>query len=141
MHNRQIPRAEWIPFFEGFNRRHEGRPATLSVMSSRFGAQLEARELPFEGVVASPLGSGSIAIHMGGDPGRNVEHPVSEPVRVWTELDDDGAEAAVQIESADGTKTILELMSSSSAGGIGLAPPEPFEKTPKNQGSGNRRNG
>jgi hypothetical protein len=109
MRTRQIPRAEWFLFFQRFNRRHEGWLATLYVTGPRIGAQIEARELPLEGIVADPVGEGPIAIHLGQDPNKHLEHPVSDPVQVWVELDDNDAEAAVEIESSDGTKTILEF--------------------------------
>jgi len=110
MRTRSVPHAEWFSFFEGFTRRHLGRPATLWILSPQIGAQVEGRDLPLEGIVSDSLAT-SITIQLGGRPGRNVEHPVSHPVRVWLELTEEGDDAALSIESADGTTTVLELPS------------------------------
>ncbi len=111
MRNRQIPRAEWFTFFDGFTRRHEDWLATLRVLDSRIGAQVEARELPLQGIVADRTGAGPISILLGQRPDKNVEHTIEDPIRVWVEEEEDGAEAALDIESANGTKTILQFRS------------------------------
>jgi len=110
MRTRLIPRAEWFTFFEGFTRQHSGWPTTLWLLSPRIGAQVEARDLPLEGIVADPLAT-SISIHLGGMPGKNIEHPVATPISVWLEMTDEGTVAALGINSADGTTTLLEFRS------------------------------
>jgi len=86
------------------------RVTTLWLLGPRIGAQVEARDLPLEGIVADPLAT-SISIYLGGMPGKNVEHPVAAPISVWLEMTDEGAHAAVGINSADGTMTLLEFRS------------------------------
>jgi hypothetical protein len=108
MRTRLVPRAEWFTFFEGFTRRQSGWPVTVWLLGPRIGAQIEVRDLPFEGIVSDPLAT-SISIHLGGMPGKNVEHPVATPISVWLEMTDEGAEAALGINSADGTTTLLEF--------------------------------
>jgi hypothetical protein len=107
MRDRQVPRAEWFNFFRGFSERHEDWPATVRILSPRFGCQVGARDLPLEGIVAGRTGRGPISIHMGRDPKNHVEHEVEKPIQVWVELADDGAEEALDIESEDGTKTLV----------------------------------
>lgn len=110
MRTRQIPRAEWFSFFEGFNRRHEGWLATVRILGPTLGAQVEAQDLPFEGIVADPQAS-SLSLHLGKSSGSHVEHPVERPIQVWLELTDDGADSALEIESENGVKTILQFRS------------------------------
>jgi hypothetical protein len=107
MRDRQVPRAEWFNFFRGFSERHADSPATVRILSPRFGCQVEARDLPLEGIVADRMGCGPISIHAGRDPERHIEHEVANPIQVWVELADDGAEEALDIESDDGTKTLV----------------------------------
>jgi hypothetical protein len=107
MRDRQVPRAEWFNFFRGFSERHADSPATVRILSPRFGCHVEARDLPLEGIVAGRLGRGRISIHMGREPERHVEHEVEDPIQVWVELADDGVEEALDIESEDGTKTLV----------------------------------
>ena len=109
MKGRFIQREEWNRCFEDFSRRHEGRLATVWVLDPRLGAQVEARGLPFEGITAHAGGRGPIVLQLGRLVGGNVEHPVDDPAQVWLELTDEGADAALEILSAGGRKTILEL--------------------------------
>lgn len=126
MKNRQIPRAEWYEFFQEFSRSHEGWLVTVRVMNQRIGSQVEARQLPLEGIVADPEAT-SISIHLGRSPEKHVEHPVEKPLQVWLELEEDGAERALEIVSETGTKTVLEFRVSQPAemvdGLAGAIPP------------------
>jgi hypothetical protein len=108
MRTRQIPRAEWPSFFDGFNRRHEGWLVTARLLTPTLGAQIEANDLPFEGVVADSV-QGTVSVHLGRRPGSHLEHSVERPVQIWLELTDEGAESALEIESEDGIKTILQF--------------------------------
>lgn len=111
MRTNEVAPGEWIRFFDAFSRRHQGWLVRLTVLDPKLGAQVEATELPLQGVVADPRGIG-IAIQLGERPD-DVEHAVRHPRRVWIELagERDDAEAALEIESEDGTKAILEFRS------------------------------
>ncbi len=101
--------AAWTSFFDAFSRRHQGWLMKLTVLDPKLGAQTEAVELPLQGIVADTRGK-AITIQMGNLPD-DVEHAVRNAKRVWIELGDDDSEAAVEIESTDGTKAILEFRS------------------------------
>jgi uncharacterized protein DUF5335 len=107
MYDKEIPRTEWTDFFHSFSIRHADAPATVRILNPRFGCQVEAADLPFEGIVADRVGRGRISIHAGRDPERHVSHDIQNPIQVWVELADDGTEEALDIESEDGTKTLL----------------------------------
>lgn len=108
MRNRLVPRAEWFRFFQEFSRRYEGWLVTVRVLHPSFGSQVEARELPLEGIVSAADASGPISLHLGG-AASNVEHEIGSPRQVWVELDESGAEDALGVVSEDGTKTIVEF--------------------------------
>ena len=109
MKNRQVPHAEWPRFFEGFTRRHQGWLTTVRVVDERLGAQVEARDLPLEGIVVDAEVRGPISILLGSPSRTNIEHPVQRPEEVWVEMTEQGAEAALEIVSAGGARTILEF--------------------------------
>jgi hypothetical protein len=114
----------WTPFFAAFSRSHQGWLMKLTVLDPKLGAQVEALELPLQGVVADTRGR-AITIQLGKLP-NDVEHAVRHAKRVWVELGDDDAEAAVEIESEDGTKAILEFRSAilpEMVDGLAKAPP------------------
>ena len=110
MRNRLVPRSEWFRFFDAFSRRHQGWATTVSVLSPKLGSQVEARDMPLEGIVVSAGATGSISLHLGSAPPRsNIEHEIEDPRQVWVELSEEGAEEALDVESQDGTKTVIHL--------------------------------
>ena len=113
MQTQEIPRHEWNNFFDSFSRQHEGWLATLEVFDSEVGAQEEAHELPLEGVsVASEADkSESITISLGRTPEDHISHTITKPEHVWLEKTDDGADAALEIESEDEPKILLRFRS------------------------------
>jgi hypothetical protein len=119
MPNRLVPRAEWFSFLRSFSRRHKNRPVTVRVLSPALGDQVEARDLPLEGIVAGRRPTAPISISLGGSLSRHVEHNVPDPIQAWVKLSEDGTEEALDIESQDGTRTIIELRSQE--------PPQPAE--------------
>lgn len=109
MHNRLVPRSEWYRYFADFSRRHEGAIATMRVLHPRLGSQIEARDLPLEGIVFSARADGPISVHLGRAADGNLEHEIENPRQVWVEVSDDGGEEALAFISDDGTRTIVEL--------------------------------
>jgi hypothetical protein len=110
MPNRRAPRSEWPHFFDEFSRRHRGSATTVRVLSPRIGSQVEARNMPLEGIVSSADVTSSISICLGSAPPRsNIEHKIEEPQQVWVELSEGGVEEALEVESQDGTKTVVQF--------------------------------
>jgi len=113
MPTQEIPREEWNTFFETFSRTHDGWLATLEIFGADIGAQEEAHELPLDGVsiAAESGGSKTIAISLGKAPDDHVSHLVDKPTHVWLEQTAEGANAALEIESEDESKTLLRFRS------------------------------
>ncbi len=106
---KEIRRMDWPLFFDGFSRRHKGWLATVEEFGPEVGALTEARQLAFEGIVAEPGRRGQVTLLLGKGPDEHLEHPVAKASRVWLETLADGAEAALEIESAGGLKTVLSF--------------------------------
>jgi uncharacterized protein DUF5335 len=115
MRTREIPRNEWNKFFDGFSRQHEGGMATLEIFGSEIGAQEEAHELPLEGVSIDLSREQTISISLGKLSEDHVTHTIVAPERVWLEQTDEGADAALEIESRDDSKALLRFRSTVSA--------------------------
>jgi hypothetical protein len=112
MPTREIPRSEWLDFLDAFSRQHEGWRATAEVIGTDVpGDQLEANELPFRGISADLKGSDpdAISVIFGMDPAGEVTHIVHNASRVLFETTAAGEHAGMEIESADGTKTIIRF--------------------------------
>ena len=50
MSTREIPREEWPEFLKSFSRVHEGWLSTVEVLDDQIGSQVEARDLPLQGI-------------------------------------------------------------------------------------------
>ena len=113
MATQEIPRAEWNRFLDTFSRQHEGWLATLEIFGGDIGAQEAAHELPLEGISAASTDDEpqSIAISLGKAPGDHLTHTITRPTRLWLEQTSEGANAALEIESADKVKTLLRFRS------------------------------
>jgi hypothetical protein len=113
MPTQEIPRDQWKTFLDTFSRQHEGWLATLEVLGTDIGAQQEARDLPLEGITATSRDGApeTIAISLGKTAEDHVTHTITEPTRIWLEQTSLGANAALEIESADDLKTILRFRS------------------------------
>jgi hypothetical protein len=113
METKEIPRSEWRSFFDVFTRQHEGWLATLEMFGPEIGAQPEPGEFPLRTVtLTSVVGeSEAIEISLGKTPQDHLKHTVIEPTHVWLVQTSEGANAALEIESADDTKTLLRFRS------------------------------
>ena len=114
MKTKQIARNEWPKFFDTFSRKHEGWLATLEIFATDIGAQVEERELAFEGIVDEwdEASGNQIVIMMGAKPDDHITHSISRPTQVGLEQTDEGADAALAIKSEDGTTALLKFRSS-----------------------------
>jgi len=113
MQTREIPRDEWVAFFDSFSRQHEGWLVRLEVFGSDIGAQIEAEELPLQGISAELKGDGedTISIIIGEAPEQHVTHSIAAPAHVRLEETEQGAHEALQIETTDGNTTLLRFRS------------------------------
>ena len=122
MRNRQVPHAEWTRFFETFTREHQGATATVRVVDPRLGVQVEARDMPFEGIAVDPEIGAPIRIQLGTKPPANLDHPIEQPEQIWLELTDRGTAAALEITSGGGRRTILEFSGVGASDARGVSP-------------------
>src|ERR1700730_9473292 len=109
---RELERAQWEVFFEDLNRRlaHGGRfEATIELIGDQVGGG-EAERLPLNSLTYED-GDDEIAIGLGG---RGQRYPAAlwhfsePPYRVWVN-EQDGAPAAITIQSRDGTRPLMRL--------------------------------
>ena len=113
MPTQEIPREQWNNFFNSFNRQHEGWLATLEVFATDTGAQQEARDMPFEGIsIDSKEGkSEAVLINVGTTSADHISHKIENPVHIWLQKTETGANAALEIEAEDDSKTLLRFRS------------------------------
>ena len=125
MATRDIPRESWKEFFDGFSRRHQGWLVDVEVLGTDIGAQLEAEDLPLEGISADHKNK-DISIALLRD-GKITEHFVTQPERVRLE-EEGGAEVAIEIDSATQASTIVTFRTAATPDDIeGLRPERALE--------------
>ncbi|HZF39158.1 MAG TPA: DUF5335 family protein [Blastocatellia bacterium] len=110
MHTRDIPREQWIRFFDDFSKNHEGWIVTLEVIGSDIGDQEEASGLPLVGISADlKARENRIEIIVGGRPDADVTRFIEKPKRVWVKESRIPGDEAMEVESEDGIKTLLNF--------------------------------
>ena len=113
MQTQEIPKHEWVPFLDDFSRRHQGEPVTVEVFGPNMGAYREAESLPLVGVSVDLRDGGDneqIEVIAGDSPRAHVMHSIRQPSQIWLAAADEGADAALEIESEDGSKTLVRLL-------------------------------
>ena len=116
MRNHEIPSEQWIPFFNALSKRHQGDPVTVELMGKDIGDQRAAEDQALLGItVDPPTGSCKIEVMMGDRTGTNIAHEIAHPIHVRLAQQDNGADAALEIEAEDGPATLLRFVPVSDA--------------------------
>ena len=107
----EIPREAWAQTLNEFTAIHEGWLVSLDILGPTIGAQPGVNNLPLLGVSVDRADhDGNITISAAaGSAAEHITHTIHGATRVYIERREDGADIALQIESADGMKTILQF--------------------------------
>ena len=110
MQTRDIPREQWVRFFDDFSKNHEGWIVTLEVLGADIGDQEEANNLPLVGISADlKARENRVEIIVGGRPDVDLTRSIERPKHVWVKEPRLPGDEAMEIESEDGIKTILNF--------------------------------
>jgi hypothetical protein len=110
MQTRDIPREQWIRFFDDFSKNHEGWIVSLEVIGADIGDQEEANNLPLVGISADVKArENRVEIIIGGRPDVDVTRFIERPKHIWVKEPRVPGDEAMEIESEDGIKTILNF--------------------------------
>ena len=110
---REIPRAEWNDFFSQFTDEHDDEAVEVEMIGPEIGAQIEGRELHLRGISpARNVQESDLALELDSVDGKHVTHMIPKPTHVWVLQAPDKTDEALEIESADGTKTLLRFSTS-----------------------------
>ncbi len=111
--SREIPREQWVAFLDGFSRQHQGWLVDVLVSQNGQENQVEARELPLDSIAASLKHGDDNTISVILEQGQNqyLTHSISNTVRILVEKTAGGADAGLEIDAADGSKTFVNFRS------------------------------
>ncbi len=105
-----IPREAWVHKLNEFTAIHEGRLVSLDVLGPEIGAPTGNRQLHPLGVSADRIDhDGTIAVSVVRSATEHLTHIIHAVTRIYVGRTDDGADAALQIESVNGATTILRF--------------------------------
>lgn len=107
----EIPRQNWIQYLDDFTREHQGEQVSVEVMDQEMGAQTEAEDVPLQGISADMKRSGEhdVNIILGKEPNPALTHIVPEARHIRVMRSDKGSDQALEIEGADGSRTLLRF--------------------------------
>src|SRR5258705_12490137 len=108
---REIPRDEWVKFFDTFSKQHERWIVTVELIGAQLGDQEQTTRLPLIGISADTKGRQKrIDIIVGDRPDGHVTRIINMPKRVWLKEPEEPAHEAIQVESEeDGVTTLLHF--------------------------------
>ena len=109
LHTFDIPRADWTAALAEFSRMHASWLVSVEVLTPGMGSQPEIADMALTGLTFEPGNGGAIVITAGREADAHVAHVVGAPTNVRIARTESGADAALEIESTDGTRTILRF--------------------------------
>ena len=102
---------EWKSFFDDFSRRNRSRLVSVEIFSES-GAQKEVRKMPLSGMVYETDKRDSSFLEImfensRAEGGNHLTHFIPNIQNISPKKFDDGCDETLEIEDAEGTKTLL----------------------------------
>ena len=109
--NFELKKEDWRTFFDNLSKRRYEWMTEVEILDPNAGDQILSNGLPFNGIsIETAAGHSSIDISVGETAGHHQTHTIKDPTRVAF-LDGDATHGdVVDIEEADGTKTLIRLI-------------------------------
>ena len=107
MQTQTIPPEQWRTKLKKLSQSFEGWPVSLDIIPASNGPLQEFLQIPLLGITAEP--DGAIVISVQDVTGEHVTHIINSPTRVLLDRTENGANAALEIDSADGEKAVLRF--------------------------------
>lgn len=103
----EIPRNQWVRFFDAFSKDHDGWPTSVEVIPKGKRKQVEARKLPLQGITVDlkrpDRDTTSIILDM--QPNVHLTHTVPKTVQVVLRED----QQELEIASSSGDKAVVRF--------------------------------
>jgi hypothetical protein len=106
---RVIPAARWQEWCAAFTDGNRGRAISVSLADHDSGAETLAERVLMIAVDRDPVNKSNDIIVIFGDEESPTVHVVSAPVRLWQIEDANGLVGTLEIEDANGQRTVLSF--------------------------------
>lgn len=117
----EVSKQEWKQFFDQMSLERINWNARVEVIKEDIGAQVLANNLPLAGITFEEKtgGNGAIEIMLGGEPGEaHQTHTIMNPTKVVLLDDETTGGGTLEIEDAEGGKTLVEISQPAACGMI-----------------------
>ena len=105
-----IPEGKWTQFFDDLSKRRFGWTTKIEVMNDSIGDQVLSENLPLTGITCERTGDETtIEIAVGANT-NHQSHTIVNPGKVGFFGDNERAGGFLEIEEANGTKTLVHIM-------------------------------
>ena len=105
-----IPKEKWAQFFSDLSKRRFGWTTKIEVMNDSIGDQVLSENLPLNGITSEQIGDETtIEIAVGANT-THQSHTIVNPGKVGFLGVDERAGGFVEIEEANGTKTLVHII-------------------------------
>lgn len=106
----EVPRETWPARLNEFTAAHEGWLVSLDIRSREMAVRGAIEGLPLLGISIDHADNDcSIAISVSRSRFDHLTHVIDHVAHVLVQRTEEGADAGIQIESADGVSTVLRL--------------------------------
>lgn len=107
----ELKKEDWGRFFDTLSKRRFEWRTEIEVVGENVGDQTLSEGLPLNGITVETIdGRTSVDISVGASTGHHQTHNISNPVRVAFLAGDNFSGDVVDIEEADGTKTLIRFI-------------------------------
>ena len=108
----EIPKYKWLIFFDDLTKRRFEWLTKIEVINEEIGSQILENGLPLQGITAEIMSEEKsvVEIIVGQDRKHHQTHNIKNPTMVAYLSEDDNPGEIVEIEEADGTKTLIHIM-------------------------------
>lgn len=108
--NFEVKKEDWAIFFDNLSKRRFEWTTEIEVLNETLGHQVLSNGLPLNGLTIETAGAHTlIHISIGETVGHHQSHTIKDPTRIAFRSGDDTHGDVVDIEEADGTKTLLQF--------------------------------
>jgi hypothetical protein len=107
----EIPMQQWAKFFDDLTKKRFEWQTKIEVISGDMGSQILDEGLPLMGITVEQKKDESfIGIIVGQDSAHHQTHNISNPTKVAYLSKEENHGGVVEIEEADGTKTLIHII-------------------------------
>lgn len=115
MSTREIPSTQWQKFCTAFTAQHQGWLANVETIAAKNSRRVEAQAAPFAGIrCQTKAGKNEIAIAIDRTVRQRAQRIIAHPAHLRVEQSRQ-IDQAIEVESRDGTKTIVRFINSPSS--------------------------